>query len=70
MDGENAPFWEKNEDDAEEPAAADDCYKDWADAEENIQENMKKRTQGVAGFANKNVICHIIYIIAWKLSVT
>lgn len=62
VDGKDAPFRSENEDEADDAVAGDDGSADRDDREEKVENNVHERAQGVAAFANENIICHRIII--------
>lgn len=62
VDGKNAPFRGEDKNKTDDAVAGDDSGADRDDREEEVEDNMHERTQGVAAFANKNIICHEIII--------
>ena len=56
MDGEHAPFGDKDENKADNPASGDNAGENAGDAEKNVHEGMKKRREGVAAFTDEDII--------------
>lgn len=65
VDGENPPFGNQDEDEADDTVAGDDGDADGGDGQQEVEQDMKERTESVAAFANENEICHG-FIIAEK----
>ncbi len=62
INGENAPFRDNNENKANKGVAGDNRGTDRDDGEQKVEQDMQKRTESVAAFANKNVVSHGLII--------
>ena len=65
IDGEDSPFGNQDEDETDDTVAGDDGDTDGGDGQQKVEQDMEERTEGVAAFANENIICHG-FIIAEK----
>ncbi len=62
VDGEDAPFGDDDENEADDAVAGQESGADGADRKQEVEKNMNKGAQRIAAFADKNIICHIFII--------
>lgn len=61
VDGKDAPFRDDDEDKADDVAAGNDGGADGDDSKQEVQDDVHKRADCIATFANENIIGHIVY---------